>query len=97
MNNEARPDPLVSKNYGELANGLITKGWHRSSHKRYKEQFIKNDQAVAIVYKVGSSTWYIKTIEYNPVNEALEWFYSLEPHEQQAQIEIRYQEFCSNI
>ncbi len=32
-----------------------------------------------------------------PTNDALEWFHSLEPHEQQAQIELRYQEFCSNI
>ncbi len=86
------------ENYNELAKNLIAEGWQRSSHKKYTEQFIKNNQAVAIVYKPRLSTaWHVRAIEYQPLNEALEWFYSLEPHEQQAQIELRYQDFCSNI
>lgn len=97
----AMADEQWKKSYNELAKNLIAEGWQRSNYKQFTDeftnQFTKNYQAVVIVRRVGSSTCEIEIVEYIPVNEALEWFYSLEPYEQQAQIELRYQDFCSNL
>ncbi len=88
---------IVTENYEEKASILVNAGWRREDHKQYKDQFTKDNQTIAIFRQLSVPNWYTARIAYKPINEALEWFYSLEPHEQQAQIEIRYQEFCSNL